>query len=105
MGSITGRYSRDSHPADWRPRNWSGKIQRKIFYWIINKNKSRSRRREEGKRKETSWKQKKKKIKKLVIFPYHQGKVDKASLRDLLMCNWFLEAAEVVFRGFNANLV
>lgn len=60
MGSITGRYSRDSHPADWRPRNWSGKIQRKIFYWIINKNKSRSRRREKGKRKETSWKQKKK---------------------------------------------
>lgn len=47
----------------------------------------------------------KKKIKKLVIFSYHQGKVDKASLRDLLMCNWFLEAAEVVFRGFNANLV
>lgn len=47
----------------------------------------------------------KKKIKKLVIFPCHQGKVDKASLRDLLMCNWFLEAAEVVFRGFNANLV
>lgn len=47
----------------------------------------------------------KKKIKKLVIFPCHQGKFDKASLRDLLMCNWFLEAAEVVFRVFNANLV
>ena len=42
--------------------------------------------------------------KKLVIFPCHQGKVDKASLRDLLMCNWFLEAAEIVFRGFNTNL-
>ena len=42
--------------------------------------------------------------KKLVIFPCHHGKVDKASLRDLLMCNWFLEAAEIVFRGFNANL-
>lgn len=104
MGSITGRYSRDSHPADWRPRNWSGKIQRKIFYWIINKinpdlgeGKKVKEKRQVGNRK--------KKKKKLVIFPCHQGKFDKASLRDLLMCNWFLEAAGVVFRGFNANLV